>query len=55
MAINYKDSNRTESKRAVSGPIFAVIVAIGGLLWLGPETTAMFKNAVVNMIRLPIF
>ena len=53
VTINYKDSRRTESKRAGSGPILVVIAAVGGLLLFAPQSTTALGNFVVWLLTLP--
>ena len=54
MAINYRDTRRRDVRvgRDRSGPILALILAVGGLLWLGPQSAKMFESAT-TMLRLP--
>jgi hypothetical protein len=53
MAITYRDNKSAKPKRAVSVPVLAVIVAIGGLLLLSPQTTSMLEDTVAMVLRLP--
>ena len=55
MAITYKDTRRQEKSQGRSGPVLAVIVVIGGLLWFAPQTTAMVENVLSTMLALPRF
>jgi hypothetical protein len=56
MAINYKDTRRREVRvgRDRSRPILAVILLVGGLLWLGPQSAAMFER-VTTALKLPTY
>ena len=56
MAINYRDTRRKEVRigRDRSMPILAVILAVGGLLWFGPQTAKVFENATASL-RLPTY
>lgn len=54
MAITYKDSKRAQSKRSGAGPILVAMVVLGGLLLLGPHTTAMLEDTLATVLRLPL-
>ena len=53
MAITYRDSRSGKPKRGVSVPVLAVIVAIGGLLMLSPQTASVLESMVATVLRLP--
>ena len=53
MAIDYRDTRQKEVEWPTSGPILVAIAAITGLMWLGPQSAAMFQHAIA-MLRLPL-
>ncbi len=54
MAITYKDSRSARPKRSVMAPLLAAILAVAGLLWLGPQVTDKLEGVVSTVLRLPI-
>ena len=55
MAISYKDSRRREPKQARVGPLLVAIAVVGGLLFFGPQSTAMLEDVVAAVLALPRF
>jgi hypothetical protein len=56
MAINYRDVRHKEVRvgRDRSRPILVLILVVGGLLWLGPQSAAMFER-VTTALKLPTY
>ncbi len=54
MAIAYKDSRSARPKRPIIAPLLVAILAVAGLLWLGPQVTDELKGVVSTVLRLPI-
>lgn len=53
MAINYRDTRRSEKKRSLLGPILVAIAVIGGLLWFAPQSTSAIENILATALALP--
>jgi hypothetical protein len=56
VAINYSNVRRKEVRvpRDRLGPIVAVILVVGGLLWLGPQSAKIFERAT-TALKLPTY
>jgi hypothetical protein len=54
MAISYRDTKRSQKRRSLSGPILVAIAVIGGLLWIGPQSTSALEDILATVLALPV-